>query len=869
MADRSPTPPRFSEKLIDWLVREELTEEILGNLYEFYHYQEKRKFSGLFYWFQVATYLRPSTLKRIPSISNFGYMFNFNLRIAFRNLWKNRTHSFLNLAGFTLGLACFMLLFFHIRSELSHDNFHSNGDEIYRLIRTSQIDGDPYKIGVTSAPYATAMPVDFPNRVTDALRVAQRDPVLRHEDKAFKEEHLAYADSNFFEFFDFPLLQGDRKTALKEPNSIVITEKLARKYFGEKDPMGKLLEVNNGRSVQVTGILGEAPEKSHLELEAIISFGFLGQGRFLTEWWWNSMATYIKVPNPDHAEELKAMFPDFMDKYFGDDFEQNGNKIGLTIEPLSEIYFNHETRYDSARHGNKSNIYILIAVAFAILLIAAFNYLNLSIATTYGRAREVGIRKVMGSNRNRLIMQFLGEAIILISASFILAMAISSFVLPFFNQYFQLEVPMNWNDPLIWAFFGGLIAIMVLLSGFYPALLFSSFRPVETLKGKMFKFGRSMWMRKGLVVAQFVIAIFMTISTLLITEQMNYVNEKDLGFDREAVIMVEPDNGEIWENLQLFKDKLTSSPHIETVTGTTGEPGGFHDATNIEVDHIVAEEKPLVRTVFTDYEYVPTFGVELVAGRNFSREFGTDMNRTALLNEKAVQDLGWTPEEAIGKELFLNMFDTLNRTVIGVVADYHFISLKDDIEPLIIALSNQTWKLGIKVKKGHIEEGLTTIESTWQEIAPGNPFNYEFLDENLARLYAQEQTQQKVYTSFSIIAIFLACLGVFGLISHSTLERKKEFNIRKVLGARIDQILMLIYREFVLLISIASLIAIPAAWWFIDDWLTGFAYRIETFSYWYLFLLGCVLTLVIAVLTMSFRALRAATGDPAEGLRSE
>ncbi|MCB0847721.1 MAG: ABC transporter permease, partial [Bacteroidetes bacterium] len=296
MADRSPTPPKFSQRIIQWLCREELTEEILGNLQEFYHYQEKSRFSGLFYWFQVFTYLRPSTLKRLPSISIISYMFHFNLRIAIRNLWKNRTHSLLNLAGFTLGLVCFILLYFHIRSELSYDSFYTHKDEIYRLIRTSAINGEPYRIGVTSAPYADAMVVDFPGQITSSLRVAKREPLLRYKDQAFEEEKFAYVDSNFFEFFDIPLIAGDPDRALDEPNSIILSQEMAQKYFGKEDPMGKIIEIDNERSVQVTGILGKTPTKTHLDLEFLSPLAQFGQARFMREWWWNSMFTYVKIP---------------------------------------------------------------------------------------------------------------------------------------------------------------------------------------------------------------------------------------------------------------------------------------------------------------------------------------------------------------------------------------------------------------------------------------------------------------------------------------------------------------------------------------------------------------------------------------------
>ena len=872
MADHPPFgPPRFSEKLIAWLCREELLEEILGNLYEFYEYQQREARTGMIsklsYWYQVITYLRPSTLKNPFSLSIDTPMFHFDFRIAFRNLWKNRTHSLLNLAGFCLGMVCFILLFFHIRSELSHDNFHPDKDQMYRVIRESDMRGERYQIGVTSAPYANALMLDYPNRIKEVVRVAFRDRTVKYEDEMYQEDEFVYADSNFFEFFGFPLIAGDANQVLQNPGSVVLSKAMAEKYFGNQNPIGKMLEVNNDEQMLVTGIMGEASAKSHLEMDFVATLSIYNGSQFMNGWWWNSLCTYAKIPDRAEASAVETLFPDFMDKYFGEDFERNGIRIDLKLEPMSEVYFNHLTRYDPVRHGNKRSVYILIVVAAAILLIAAFNYLNLSIATTYGRAREVGIRKVMGSNTRRLTMQFLGEALMLISGSFLLAILISSTIHPLFNQYFGLEVPLEWKDPQIWLFLGILLGIMVLLSGFYPAILFASFRPVETLKGKLFSFGKSLWMRKGLVIAQFVIAIFMIISTLLIGRQLSFVEDKDLGFNQESIVMVSINNEEIFENVQLFRDRLAQSPHIVSLSNATGEPGGFHDATTVEVNH--RDENVRLRTLFADYDYIPVFDIKLIAGRNFSREMSTDEGRTAILNQTAVRELGWTAEEAIGQHIFLTMFDSLERQIIGVVEDYHFSSLRDHIEPLIMALSDRSWQMAIRIKEGEISAGIADIQKSWEELAPNNPFAYRFLDESLAQLYEQEQKQQKVYSAFALIAIFLACLGVFGLISHSTLERKKEFNIRKVLGARMDQILVLIYREFVWLIAIASIVAIPLSWWFINNWLADFAYRIETVHYWYLFVLGSLITLVIAVMTMSFRALGAAKGDPAEGLRYE
>lgn len=867
-----PQPPKFSEWLITFFCRENLQEEIIGNLYEYHELLAERnsKFLGsIRYWWQVLLYLRPSTLKKIAPLPKYDFMFHFNLILAFRNLWKNRAHTILNLGGFSLGIVCAILLYFHVQEELSYDNFHTDKDQIYRVLRESTMNGELYEIGVTSGPFAPALQTDFPNQIQETMRIAKRERLVKYEDQVFNEENFHYADSNFFNFFSYPLAVGDPDNVIKNLNSVVISQEIAQKYFGDEDPLGKLLTINNDgeNPYEVTGILAELPAKSHLKLDFIGNLTRYSNSNFMTQWWWNSLMTYAKIDNPEEAGRVQEQFPQFMDKYFGADFEHTGNRIDLKLEPLADTYFNHDVRFDMIEHGNQQNVFILAMVAVAILLIACFNYLNLAVATSYQRAREVGIRKVLGSNSYRLMLQFLGESLIVILLAVAIAVGLSSLLLPVFNDFFHLEVASHWASPQLWGVFAGIILISVLLSGLYPATLFSSFQAVETLKGKIFSFGKHLWLRKGLVVVQFSISIFMIVSTLLISQQLDFIQDKELGFNQDAIILIEPNNNEIAESYELFRDQLERSPNVLSVSGMTGQPGGFHDATTINVKEVPDPFR--LRTVFCDYDYIPTFDIQLVAGRNFSRELSTDMNQAAILNEKAISDLGWTPEEAIGKIIKIPMLDTLDKRIVGVAGDFHFSSLHDEIEPLVISLSERTWMLAVKLQAGHISDGLNDIRQSWETLAPNNPFKYKFMDETVAHLYEQEQKQQRVYGVFAAISVFLACLGIFGLVSHATLERRKEFNIRKVLGARIDQILSLISRDFVIMIAIASLIAIPLSAFFVQNWLLNFAYRIELIEQWHLFLVGGLLALLIALITISFRAYKAARENPVDGLRYE
>lgn len=863
-------PPRFSISLISFLCRSELTEEIIGNLHEFHHAQlldDQQHYRHLSYWYQVLTYLRPSTLKSPISLSLPTSMFRFNLLIAIRSLLHHKVHSTLNLIGFVLGMTCAILLYFHTQAEWTVDDFHAHKDQIYRIIRQSEINGTPYDVGVTSAPFAPAIETDFPGQVHTAMRVAIRDRLVRVKDQVYQEDRFIYADPEFFEFFTFPLVIGDPSQVLNKPQQVVISQEIAYKYFGASNPVGELLEINNEVSYQVSGVMRPPPGKSHIKADFVASIEEYTQERWYTEWWWNNLLTYVRIETPEQASYVSAQFPAFMEKYFGEDFAARKNKIHLKLEPLASVYLNRETRYDPVRHGNRQAVIILTFAAIAILLIACFNYLNLSIATSLRRANEVGVRKVLGSSPFRLVLQFLGESALMTSTAILIAIFLSQLSVPWINSAFALDIHPDWYDMRLWAFFGIMFLCTLLLSGAYPALMLASFQPAKALKGKIFTFGKHVWIRKGLVISQFGISIFLISSTLLIFSQIRYLLNKDLGINSEAVVLIDLGNDEIREHAETFKTMLTELSQVQSVSGMTGHPGGFHDATTMQVP---GREGPLVlRTVFTDYEYLETFALSLRAGRSFSRDRGTDMGRTALLNARALSDLGWTPQEALGKNVKLNMFDTLDRKIIGIVEDFHFTSLHDEIEPLIIALDDNPWLYAVKLRHQDLATQLPAIEQVWDQLSPNYPFAYEFLDSQLEELYADEQHQSSLFSTFAAVSILLACLGIFGLISHAVVERRKEFGIRKVLGANTHQIASLISRDFVYMIGIASVIAIPTSAFFIRHWLSEFAYRIDLSAHWHWFLAGGVIAFLVTALAVISQVFQASTEGPANNLRYE
>lgn len=795
-------------------------------------------------------------------------MFIFNPKLTFRNLLRHRSATMINISGFTIGLVAAVFLYFYISEELESDSFHARGNDIYRVIRVSAINGTPYRIGVTSGPFARALENDFPMEISAVTRALPTDGLVAYGEKKFMEEKLLFADKNFFRFFSFPLAQGAPAIVLDQPNSVVISKEIARKYFGEKDPTGEILEVDNKARFIVTGIMDAFPSKSHLEFDMVFSLEYYDQAEWMKGWWNNSLFTYVHVPDERDKERLKTQLPQFVDKYFAADFERTGARIDLELEPLKEVYFNHETRYDRVEHGNFKAVSILALVALAILAIACFNYVNLSIAQSFRRAKEVGVRKVMGGEKSRLILQLLGESLLILLISILLAIGLSELLLPSFNRYFGLEVDLNWLDPNVFVFFLGLILFVLLTSGLYPAVLLSSFKPVSVLKGGKVSVGKNLFVRKGLVITQFVISIFMIAVTILISSQLTYMNSKELGFNKDAVILVKLNNQAIQDNQETFKDQLLLNSTISGVTGLSGEPGGFHDATVFQVNGMEGNYR--MRTVFTDTEYLNVFDVEVVAGRNFSTEYETDETTALMINQKALTELGLTAEEVIGKRVELPSWNNgLERTVIGVVADYHFASLKDNIEPLAIIMGGRHRRVAIKTNTTDLKETLLAIDEVYNRFSPDFPLSYEFLDQSLERLYENEQKQARVFTAFSGISIFLACLGIFGLAAYSARQRQKELGIRKVLGAAPLQILGLISKEFILLVAIAALVATPLAWLFVEDWLGAFAYRIEVLDHWPVFVVSGLIAILIALLTIGFKTYKAAVSNPTESIRYE
>jgi len=788
------------------------------------------------------------------------------LKTTLRALLKQKLFSLVNIFGLAVGLAVTLLILLYLQAELSYDNMYARGEQIYRVLRKSEVNEKGYLIGITSGPYATALKNDLPESIRDALRVLPNDGLVTYANHSFMEKKFFLADENFFKFFFFPLAQGDPASALANPNGVVLTAAIARKYFGADDPMGKTLRVDDRYDFIVTGILAEKLGRTHLDFDFVASLKNLEREEWIADWWNNNFLTYVQIDNPQEAQRVEARLPAFIDKYLGEDFKRNGRRIDLTLQPLADVYFQKDIRYEiGVRHGDKQAVYIFGALAVFILMIACINYMNLTTARAGRRAREIGVRKVLGAHRGRLVLQFLGESFLMTGLAVIIAIAAGELLLPWFNGAFGLDLAMNFTDPLLIGAMFGLLLIVALLAGSYPAFLLSGFLPARVLKGRFSQQAADVFIRKGLVVFQFSISAVLIIATLLIGKQLDFMRQKDLGFQAAQVLLVPINNGEMRRQQETFVERVRQERGVVKATAMSGHPGGFHDAMSFTIAG--KDENFRMRTVYTDFDYVETLGLDIVAGRNFSRGFATDKAQAVLLNETAIKMLGWTNEEALGKEMRHTMFDTTRCHVVGVVRDFHFSSLKEAIDPLFIAMRPRANVFALKVEPAHLQATLAAAQKHWEAISPAYPFEFTFLNETFFRLYQQEQIESKLFTIFAVIAIIIACLGIFALASYAAEERTKEIGIRKVLGASVGNVFNLLSKEFVRLVVIANLVAWPFAWFAMNQWLQDFAYR--TVMDWQLFALAGGLVLLIALLTVSAQALRAALANPVEALRYE
>ena len=716
-------------------------------------------------------------------------------RIAFRNLMKHKTFSFINILGLTIGIAVCMMIFLFIMNEFNVDNFHKDGDRIYRVMRGYKYDEQTKQVSYLSGMYAAALQNDFKGQAENVVRVNQNDNLVTIDNRSFHEKKIIDADSNFFSFFSFPLLKGNARTVLQDPHSVVLTETTAKKYFGSIDnAFGKTVLLDKDIPLKVTGIAKDVPSNSHLEFELVIPLENYKDRTWMTTWINNGIYTYIKLLPGITKLQMEKQFPGFIEKYLGSDLRKYGFHWTLSLTPLKDIYFEPPAEFGGVvKHGDRTVVYIFLSIAILILLIACINFMNLSTIRAADRSKEVGLRKVLGALRNNLIWQFIGESALLTTISCIISVGLLLTVMPWYNQLLGYTLAVSWNALSIWLFLIGSVIVVGFLAGSYPAFFLSAFSPVQTLKGK-FRLGKGgASFRQVLVVVQFSISVFLIVGTIIITRQMHYVKNKQLGYNKEQTVIVPVDNGDINRNMNVFKTGLQNQSAVQSVSCMSGQPGGFFDGHVFDVEG--HSERWNARTEFADFDFVKTLGLKIIAGRDFSAAFPTDTTNAVLVNKTAAAKLGWTPQQSVGKWIQNTVRDNAKRRIIGVVEDFNFQTLKENIEPLVISPAEDRRVVLIKLRPGNVQAGIGLIKKEYSKVASAYPLEYTFLDEQFNDMYKKDIRQQTILSVFAMLAIFVACLGLFGLASFTATRRFKEIGVRKVLGSSVQGIVVLLSKD--------------------------------------------------------------------------
>ncbi|MGH2649032.1 MAG: ABC transporter permease, partial [Ginsengibacter sp.] len=764
-------------------------------------------------------------------------MFKNYLKTAWRNIRKNKLFSFINILGLSIGIATCFIIMLYVQDELSYDRFNKNANNIARVVFLADIDGGKINESVTMPPVAETMKKDFPE-VQDATRILSFGaPKTIYNNTVFKDNQFALVDPNFFSIFTLPMVKGNAKTALAQPDAIVLTQETAEKYFGKEEPIGKIIEINtdSNRLYKVTGVIKNIPANSHFHFDA---FGSMtGWADAKSDSWMNGgYHTYLLLKPGTDLKKMEAKFPAMVAKYMGPqiqqemglslkDFITKGNSLGFALQPLTDIHLHSDTNNEFEPGGNESYVYIFGGVAIFMLIIACINFINLSTAGASKRAKEVGVRKVAGSGKLQLIGQFLSESILIAFFALFIAFALVKLGLPAFNDISGKHLSFDVKPILAFIGLGLLVGIV---AGIYPAFYLSSFKPIAVLKGKLTTNHKSFSLRSGLVVFQFFISVALIIGTIVVYQQMKYIQNKDLGYNKEQLITI-PNSYALGKNEQVFKQQMLQDPRIINATASYYKPAGPTNYNNALAypqgnDHLIVGGVEY----HVDENYIPTLGMKMVSGRNFSKEFTTD-SFAIILNETAAKAFGWNDMSALGKTVIRQNSDKGNNVpfhVIGVVKNFNFKSLHEAISPLYMSLQPEGGLI-FKIKTTDVAGLLATMKKQWDSYKTDQPFTYSFLDDLFNKTYSAEQKTGAILNIFSILIILVACLGLFGLVTYTAEQRTKEIGIRKVLGASVMQVTQMLSKDFLKLVLIASIIAFPAAWWAMNKWLQSFAYRIH------------------------------------------
>lgn len=797
-------------------------------------------------------------------------------KAAWRNMAKNKLFSGINIFGLSIGISLCFVIMLYVQDELSYDKFNKKADHIARIVFNANINGGKINESIVMAPVAKTMKSEFPE-VEDATRIVSfGTPRIDYKDKVFKDDHFALVDPNFFNIFTLPMIAGDAKTALLQPRTVVITRSIAEKYFGKEEPVGKTIGLNNNTDVyKVTGVIENIPANSHFHFDLLGSMtGFADATS--DSWMGGNYYTYLLLKPGIDYKKMEAKFPAIVEKYMGPQIQQQmgvslaqfrtkGNSLGFALQPLTSIHLHSATTNEFEPGGNATYVYIFAGIALFMLIVACINFVNLSTAGAAKRAKEVGVRKVAGSGRWQLIGQFISESMLIGFIASSIAMVLLQLALPVFNEISGKHLELN--IPLFGAFM--LLGLLVgIIAGIYPAFYLSSFKPIVVLKGKPGGYNRSFGLRSSLVVVQFFISVGLIIGTIVVYQQMKFIHNINLGYNKEEIITI-PNSYVLGRNEQVFKQQMLQDPRIVNATVSWYKPAGPSNYNNAlaypqENDHLMVDGVDY----HVDEQYIPTLGMQLLAGRNFSSSFATDSS-AIILNETAAKALGWNNDMALGKTVIRQNSDKgVNHPfhVIGIVKNFHFKSLHEAISPLFMTLQPEGGLI-FKIKTTDVQGLLADMKKHWDAYQTGEPFICNFMDDLYNKTYSAEQKTATIMNIFSVLTILVACLGLFGLATYTAEQRTKEIGIRKVLGASIGQVTGMLSKEFLKLVLIASVIAFPVAWFAMHKWLQNFAYRIDI--NWWVFVVAGVAALLVALVTVSFQAIKAAMANPVKSLRME
>ncbi len=879
------TPPRWAEYLLELLIPLHRLEALQGDLYELFHKrleQDGPRRARLLFVHDVLQMLRPQLWRPEPgrgAQAGPSSLLGHYLAVALRNLRRSRFYAALNAAGLAVGLATGLLIALYVLHELSYDRYHRKADRTYRIVTRGRLEGSPMHFPVMGPSVARDLSHDYPE-IREATRLWQiNDAFFAAGPHRFREPRFARVDSNFFSVFSIPFVKGDLGRALAQPGTVVVTEAIARKYFPGRDPMGQVLLLGaTRRPLRITGVVREMPANSHFHFDLFASLA--GEPETKGTSWMNDLhfLVYLVLDEDAGYRHLQAKMPEVVEKYMGPDlqkmmgvslaeFRRKGNDVGFELQPLTAIHLHSHLQFELEPNSDIRYVYLFSAVALFVLVIACINFTNLATARAAQRAKEVGVRKVLGSLREQLIGQFLLESVLLTAFALLLGVGLTYLALPAFNRLTGKELHLMAH-PLLLAGLPLLGLGIGVAAGVYPAFVLSAFRPASVLKGPLQWAGGRLSVRNVLVVFQFGIAITLIVGTLVAYRQLAFLQQTRVGFDKEQTLVIH-DTHLLGKNETVLKAQLERMAGVKKASVSGFVPVGASRLSN-DVFHPEGNQQQrfMFRLYGVDYDYLPTMGMQLAQGRNFSPQFATDSSGI-LLNETAARALGWG-DQAVGKKLY-RPIPVPNRksvyTVIGVVRDFHHESLHHKIAPLVMTLGGNSGSILVKLVAGDPSRQLASAESLWKHLGTGAPFGYSFLNSRFESVYRAEQKTGKLMSLFARLTVFITCLGLFGLAAYTAERRRREISIRKVLGATTGSILLLLSRDFLRLVLLANLVAWPLAWYASRRWLENFAYRIEI-SPWFFGVAGAV-ALVVALVTVGFQALKATRVNPAATLRND